>query len=112
MFIKTALISLVVLAGTSTAALASYARIDDSTKVRDEPSKHGDVIGWAKEGKKVWVDGCEYGYCFIEQKGGEDGWVKKSDLDFIKKDVDFEVCFGGGGFNGPGFGFVEFCVED
>jgi len=115
MFAKSALLSLVVLAGTAGAAFAGYARIDDTTKVRDEPSKYGDVIGVAKAGKKVWVDECFKSYCYIEQKGGKDGWVKKNDLDFItsgKKGASVEFCFGGGGFPGPGYGYVQFCVED
>ena len=95
--LKSAAIALVVLAGTVGTAFAGYAEIDDTTKVRDEPYKWADVIGYAKEGKKVWVGDCENGFCYIEQKKGKDGWVRKSDLDFYKKgkDVDVEFCFGG-----------------
>lgn len=113
--LKTVTLSLVVLAGTVGSAFAGYARIDDTTKVREEPSKYADVIGYAKEGKKVWVGDCEYGYCYIEQKGGEDGWVRKSDLDFYKKgkkDADIEFCIGGGNWGGGGYGYGSFCVSN
>jgi hypothetical protein len=96
--LKIAALSLVVLAGTAGVALASTAWIDDTTKVKEEPYKWADTIGWAKEGKKVWVEECFKGYCYIEQKGGEDGWVRKSALDFNwgkgDVDVDVEFCFG------------------
>lgn len=114
--LKTALLSIVVLAATAGTAFAGYARIDDTTKVRDEPSKYADVLGYAYEGKKVWVAECYKAYCYIEQKGGEDGWVRKSDLDFKygkKADVDVEFCLGGGGFGlGGGFGYGEICIEN
>jgi hypothetical protein len=114
--LKTAALSLVVLAGTAGAAFAGVAYVEDTTKVKEEPYKYADTIGYAKEGKKVWVEECFKSYCYIEQKGGEDGWVRKSDLDFHwgKKhdDVDVEVCLGGGGFGGGGFGFGEICIEN
>jgi SH3-like domain-containing protein len=115
MIARSALLSLVVLAGTVGSAFAGYAHVEDTTKVREAPSKYAASIGWAKEGKKVWVGDCHKGFCYIEQKGGADGWVKKSDLDFIssgKKSSSVEFCFGGGGFPGPGYGYVQFCVED
>ena len=68
------MLSLVVLAGTVGTAFAGYAIVDDTTKVKDEPYKSADTPGLAKKGKKVWVGECEYGYCYIEQKKGPDGW--------------------------------------
>lgn len=105
--LKTAALSLALLAGMAGTAFAGVAFIDDTTKVKDEPSKWSDTIGWAKEGKKVWVGKCFKGYCYIEQKGGADGWVRKTALDFKwnkKADVDFEFCLGG-----P---HASFCIED
>ena len=107
MNLKSLALSLVVLAGTVGSSFAGYAVIDDTTKVKDDPYKWADTIGVAKEGKKVWVGDCENGYCYIEQKKGADGWVKKSDLDFYKKgkkDLDIEFCFGGY--------YGSFCVEN
>jgi hypothetical protein len=112
--LKTVTLSLFMVAATASTAFAATAWVEDTTKVKDAPYKHADTIGWAKEGKKVWVEECFKSYCYIEQKGGEDGWVRKADLHFKKgkKDVDVEICLGGGGFGGCGFGFVEFCIED
>lgn len=111
--LKSAAISIVVIAATATSAFAGTAWIDDTTKVKAKPFHHAATIGWAKEGKKVWVGDCFKHYCYIEQKKGKDGWVKKSDLHFkkYKKHADVEVCFGGGGFGGGGFGHIEICID-
>jgi SH3-like domain-containing protein len=95
--LKSAALALVVLAGTAGTAFAGVAYIDETTKVKDEPYKWSDTIGWAKEGKKVWVSECFKGYCYIEQKKGKDGWVRKSALDFDwgkSSDVEVEFCVG------------------
>jgi SH3-like domain-containing protein len=114
--LKTAAISLVLVVGTASSAFAGVAWVDDTTKVKDAPYKHADTIGWAKEGKKVWVEECFKAYCYIEQKSGADGWVRKSDLSFKKwgkgSDVDVEICLGGGGFGGGGYGFGHICIEN
>src|SRR5690606_3264081 len=103
--VKSAALSFVVIAATASTAFAATAWIDSDTKIKDEPFKQAGTIGWAKEGKKVWVGDCFKSYCYIEQKKGKDGWVKKSDLAFKKakkQDASFEMCFGGGGWNGAG----------
>ena len=113
--LKTVALSLVVVAATAGSAFAATAWIDDTTKVKAKPANSSQTLGWAKEGKKVWVEECFKSYCYIEQKGGADGWVRKADLHFKKKGkkhADVEVCLGGGGFGGGGFGYVEFCIED
>lgn len=104
--LKTVALSLVLIASTSGAFAATTAWIDDDTKIRDEPSKYGDVIGYADEGTKVKITDCDGNYCYALFKYEEDGWVKKSDLSFKQYDEpEIEVCFGGGGYqNGFGFG--------
>lgn len=112
--LKSAALSLVVVVATASSAFAATAWVEDTTKVRAQPHKWADTIGWAKEGKKVWVGQCHQGYCYIEQKKGKDGWVRKSDLAFKKakkQNANVEFCFGGGNWNNNGFGHIEFCID-
>jgi hypothetical protein len=93
--------ALVVLAGTG-AGFAKTAWVDDDTRVKEDPYKKSDTLAWAHEGQKVNCIDFENGYCLAERKG-EDGWIDTDDLSFKHyKDVDVEVCFGGGGFGGGG----------
>ena len=109
--LKLATAALVILAGTG-AAFAKTAWVDEDTKVKDDPWKKSDTIDWAHEGQKVNCVDFENGYCYAK-RSGPDGWIDTDDLVFKKhKDVDFELCVGGGGFGGGGFGFGELCISE
>ncbi len=113
--LKIAATSLVVLLGTTAGAFAAtYAWIDEDTKVKEEPSKYSDTLAWASEGEKVKILDHEDGY-YLVKRDGKDGWVRDHHVDFDYDDhaeVEVEFCIGGGGFGGGGFGFGEICVEN
>lgn len=110
--IKTALVALVVVAGTG-AAFAKTAWVDEDTKVKEDPKKSSDTIDWAYEGQKVNCIDFANGYCYAERKG-EDGWIKTNDLVFkkAKKEIDVDFCVGGGNWGGGGFGYGELCFSN
>jgi hypothetical protein len=111
--LKTATIALVIVAGTAGASFAKTAWADEDTKVKEEATKYSDTVDWLYEGEKVDVEWCGNYYCYIEHKG-PDGFVRKSDLIFKKpkKDVDVEICLGGGGWGGGGWGYGSLCFSD
>lgn len=112
--LKSAALALLLVLGTAGTALAATAYADGDVRVKEEPRRSSDTLGWLEDGQRVSVDGCRRGWCRIELRG-PDGYVQEDDLIFRRDrndDPNVEFCIGGGGAGGGGFGFGQFCIEN
>ena len=113
--IRTGLLAIALVLGTAGASLAATAYADGDVRVKEEPRRSSDTLGWLEDGQRVSVDGCRRGWCRVELRG-PDGYVREDDLDFRRRSRDrdpgVEFCIGGGGPAGGGFGFGRFCIEN
>ena len=84
--IRTAAPAATVVIATTAGAFAATAWADGKVSVKDEPAKWADTIDHLKNGEKVDVLDCftKKGtkWCEIEDKWGNGGYVRASDLAF------------------------------
>ena len=112
--IRTGILATVLILATAGASLAATAWADGDVRVKEEPWRSSDTLGWLEDGQRVSTDGCRRGWCKIKLRG-PDGYVREDDLEFRRahrdSDPDVEFCIGGGGpGGGGGFGFGSLCI--
>jgi len=106
--LKVATLSLVTIALTAGVSFAAQtAWMDDDANVKKNPKSNSQTVNWVNEGQKVKVVSCQGSWCKL-QIPGDDGWVRKSDIDFNNyKPYPNKPHYGPGyGYGyGPGYGY-------
>lgn len=72
-------LALAVVAASAGSVFAYEARTTGTVNVRSGPATHYYAVDKLRAGKRVEVDHCKRGWCYVDYRGGE-GWVSKKFL--------------------------------